>query len=101
MLSRSKKDVIFTKHFIEKAIFKGIFDDCGFENGKKMTEFALKHDGIIVDDKCIFELPNKKLVTVPFVYESNNIIAKTIFFSQKPDIEEYAKKFKSRETNIG
>jgi hypothetical protein len=42
MLSRNQKKIIFTKHFIEKAIWKGIFDKCGFENGKKVTEIALK-----------------------------------------------------------
>jgi hypothetical protein len=50
--------------------------------------------------KCIFELMNKKLVTVPFVYENDNVIAKTIFPSQKLDKDEYYKKFKKRETII-
>jgi hypothetical protein len=100
--------VIFTKHFIEKAILKGVFDECGFKNGKKVTEIALKGLGVIIPDKCtnefkcIFELMNKKLVTVPFVYENDNVIAKTIFPSQKPDKDEYenAMKFKRKETII-
>jgi hypothetical protein len=102
----SDRKVIFTKHFIEKAILKGVFEECGFENGKKITEIALKGLGVIIPDKCanefkcIFELMNKKLVTVPFVYDNDNIIAKTIYPSQKPDKDEYYKKFKKRETII-
>jgi hypothetical protein len=106
MTPRSQKKVIFTKHFMEKAILKGVFDKCGFENGKKITEIALKYNGTIVPDrcrgefKCVFELPDKRLVTVPFVYENDNIIAKTIFPSQKIDIDNYVKKFKIKETTI-
>jgi hypothetical protein len=102
MIPRSQKRVIFTKHFMEKAILKGVFDKCGFENGKKITEIALKYNGTIATDKCrdefkcIFELPDKRLITVPFVYENDNIIAKTIFPSQKPDKDEYEKATKSR-----
>lgn len=74
-----------------------------FEEGKKITENALKSFGIIVPNKegkenefrCIFPLPNKKLVTVPIVDDNNNLIAKTIFPSQKPDIDEYEKALKS------
>jgi len=99
-----KKSVIFTKHFIEKAILKGAFDECGFENGKKITEIALKGLGVILPDKCglkcIFEIMPSKLVTVPFVYDNNNIIAKTIYPSQKPDKDEYYKKFKKAGTSI-
>jgi hypothetical protein len=102
------RNVIFTKHFIEKAILKGVFDECGFENGKKITEIALKGLGVRIPDKgvnefkCIFELMNKKLVTVPFVYENDNIIAKTIFPIQEPDRDEYEKamKFKIKKTII-
>ena len=107
MLPRNQKKIIFTKHFIEKAIWKGVFDECGFENGKKVTEIALKGLGIIIPDKCgafkcIFEVSDKKLVTVPFVYANDNIIAKTIYPSQKPDKDEYerAMKFKEKETTI-
>ena len=108
MYNRNQKNVIFTKHFIEKAILKDVFDRCGFENGKKVTEIALKGLGIIIPDKCanefkcIFEVYDKKLVTVPFVYANDNIIAKTIYPSQKPDKDEYerAMKFKGKETTI-
>jgi hypothetical protein len=100
MYNRNQKNVIFTKHFIEKAILKGVFDRCGFENGKNVTEIALKGLGVIIPDKCgafkcIFEVTNKKLVTVPFVYEKDNIIAKTIFPGQQPDIDEYKKAIKN------
>jgi hypothetical protein len=98
------RKVIFTKHFIEKAILKGVFDECGFENGKKVTEIALRGLGVIVPDKCgfkcIFEIADNKPVTVPFIYEDDNIIAKTIYHSQKPDKDEYYKKFKRKETTI-
>lgn len=91
-------EVIFTNHFIEKAILKGVFDSCGFENGKKATEIALRGLGVIAPDKCgfrcIFEVAKGKLVTVPFVYEGDNIIAKTIYPSQKPDKNEYEKAMK-------
>lgn len=98
------RKVIFTKHFIEKAILKGVFDECGFENGKKVTEIALKGLGVIVPDKCgfkcIFKVANRKLVTVPFVYEGDDIIAKTIYPSQKPDKDEYYEKFKRKGITI-
>lgn len=88
-----RKKIIFTKHFMEKAILKGIFDECGFGNGKSITEEALKHSGVIIPDKdgfkCIFPLPNQRLITVPVVEEKEVIVAKTIFFSQRPDIDEY------------
>jgi len=96
--------IVFTNHFIEKAVLKGVFVECGFENGKKVTEIALKGLGVIVPDKCgfkcIFEVMPGKLVTVPFVYKNDFIIAKTIYPSQKPDKEEYYKKFKIKETII-
>lgn len=101
MTVRSKKEVIFTKHFIEKAILKGIFDECGFENGKKIVEDAIKFFGVFVPDKrvgefkCIFPLPNKKLFTVPIIEDNYNFIAKTIFPSQQPDINEYKKAIKN------
>jgi hypothetical protein len=66
MTSRNQKRVIFTKHFIEKAIMKGVFDECGFENGKKITEDAIKFFGILFPEKTdrefksIFPLPNER-----------------------------------------
>ena len=101
MTPRSQKRVIFTKHFIEKALVKGVFDDCGFEKGKKITEDAIKFFGILVPEKknneykCIFPLPNEKLVTVPLADENDNLIAKTIFPSQQPDIDGYKKAIKN------
>jgi hypothetical protein len=98
------KNVIFTKHFIEKSILKGVFDACGFENGKKVAEIALRGLGVIVPDKCgykcIFEILPGRIVTIPFVYDNDDIIAKTVYPSQKPDKDEYYKKFKSVETTI-
>ena len=107
MTSRNQKKIIFTKHFIEKAILKGVFDKCGFENGKKITEDAIKFFGVIIADekgkkcdfKCIFMLPNRKLITVPITEENDVFIAKTIFPSQQPDINEYKKFVKDLKEN--
>jgi len=98
--------VVLTNHFIEKAVLKGVFDRCGFENGKKVTEIALKGLGVMIPDKygfkCIFEVMSGELVTVPFVRKGNFIIAKTIYPSQQPDKDEYYRRnLKSRTQLLG
>lgn len=90
--------MIFTWEFTKRAFERQIFDRCGYEEGKKITEEAIKRTGVIVSDPehggeiCIFPVEmydERKLVTIPFVEEPNCLIVKTIFWSQQPDIDKY------------
>lgn len=110
---RHEKRIIWKWEFMKRALERGMFDGCGFEEGKKITEAAIKTAGIVVSDPehggevCIFPvnlLSKTKLVSVPFVEEPNSLIVKTIFWSQQPHIDKYTEGintnvFISREQN--
>lgn len=92
--------------FIFKTLARGIFPGKQYdiEETKNVFMQAINGDNpeaVIVSDaehcgsKAIFPI-KRRLVSFPFVIERGKIVVKTVFYSEKKDIDAYTKKFKMR-----
>lgn len=92
--------------FIFKVLARGIFPGNQYDIEETKNAFieAINGDNpnavIVPDDehcgnKLIFPV-KERLVSFPFVIERGKIVVKSVFYSEKKDIDAYAKKFKMR-----
>ena len=92
--------------FVFKTLARGIFpgNQYDIEETKNAFMEAINSgnpDAVIVPDdehcgsKAIFPVKGR-LVSFPFVIEQGKIVVKSVFYSEKKDIDAYAKKFKMR-----